>query len=67
MARMEDTAEDKKNRRRIQQATYDKAHTRQVILKLNIGTDADILEALDAQANKQGYIKSLIRADIARA
>ena len=28
-------------------------------------TDADILEKLDAIQNKQGYIKALIRADIA--
>lgn len=36
-----------------------------VYLKLNKGTDADILEKLDAVGNKQGYIKALIRADIA--
>lgn len=27
-------------------------------------TDADIIAALDAKPNKQGYIKALIRADI---
>jgi hypothetical protein len=36
------------------------------MLKLNTTTDADILEALEASGNRQGYIKSLIRADIAK-
>ena len=51
-------------------ASYDAAYatekTRQIKLKLNLKHDADILAALDATANKQGYIKSLIRADIAK-
>lgn len=45
-------------------ARYDAAHTRQIVLKLNRRTDADILRKLDEQPNKQGYIKQLIRADI---
>ena len=48
-------------------ATWDAAHTAQIKLKLNDSTDADILEWLAAQDNKQGYIKALIRADIARS
>jgi hypothetical protein len=35
-------------------------------LKLNDRTDADILEWLSQVGNKQGYIKDLIRKDIAR-
>lgn len=34
-------------------------------LKLNRRSDADIIALLDGQRNVQGYIKSLIRADIA--
>lgn len=49
-------------------AKYDAANTRQIHLKLNINTDADILDHLDTMADveggKQGYIKSLIRRDI---
>ena len=48
------------------QERYDKAHTVKICLKLNLKTDADILAALDASGNKQGYIKSLIRADLNR-
>lgn len=46
------------------QARYDAAHTRQIRLKLNLKTDADILSKLDSVDNMQGYIKELIRADI---
>lgn len=48
------------------QARYDAEHTRQIKMKLNIKTDADILEVLDAEKNKQTYIKRLIRDEIAR-
>ena len=47
-------------------AKYDAANTTQVKFKLNNKTDADILAHLDSLGNKQGYIKDLIRADIAK-
>ena len=43
---------------------YDRAHTRQYHLKLNLTTDADIIEHLNRQQSIQGYIKDLIRRDI---
>lgn len=43
---------------------YTAANTKQIALVLNIKTDADIIEHLQKQANKQGYIKELIRRDI---
>lgn len=43
---------------------YDAKNTRGIYLKLNKKTDADILGKLDSVPSKQGYIKSLIRADI---
>ena len=43
---------------------YDAKSTRQIHLKLNLNTDADILEHLDQQENVQGYIKELIRNDM---
>lgn len=36
-----------------------------IYLKLNTGTDNDIINRLNAQSNKQGYVKRLIREDIA--
>ena len=44
---------------------YDRENTVRVAIKLNKRTDADILAQLDRQDNKQGYIKALIRADMA--
>jgi hypothetical protein len=43
---------------------YDAANTVQLKMKLNKKYDADILEWLNQQPNKQGYIKQLIRADM---
>lgn len=45
-------------------AKYDATHTKQIKLKLNLKTDADIIKKLEEVENKQGYIKSLIRKDI---
>lgn len=45
-------------------AKYDKVNTKGIYLKLNIKTDADIIEKLDNVQNKQGYIKELIREKI---
>lgn len=46
-------------------AKYDAENTKQVILKLNLKTDADILQRLEEVDSKQGYIKDLIRRDMA--
>ena len=43
---------------------YDARTRAGVYLKLNKGTDADILEKLASEPNVQGYIKALIRADM---
>ena len=43
---------------------YDKNNTKQLMLKLNLKTDKDILDKLNSVDNKQGYIKKLIREDI---
>lgn len=48
------------------QAKYDKENTKQYMFKLNKIYDQDIIEMLDSQRNRQGYIKDLIRADIER-
>ena len=53
-----------KVRKYAAQERYDATHTKQIRLKLNLNTDADILKRLDEVGNTQGYIKKLIRADI---
>lgn len=45
-------------------ARYDAKNTIQKKLKFNKNTDVDILEHLETIDNFQGYIKTLIRADI---
>ena len=47
------------------QAKYDRANTKQVAIKLNRNTDADILAWLASIGNVQGYIKRLIREAMA--
>lgn len=44
---------------------YEKNNCTRVSIKLGNKTDADIIEKLNKQDNKQGYIKQLIRENIA--
>lgn len=48
------------------QDRYNKTRTTTVLLRLNKSTDTDVINALEQQPNKSGYIKALIRADIER-
>ena len=50
----------------IRKAEKEKAYIRRFGLKLNINTDADIIDQLEKQESMQGYIKKLIREDIKR-
>lgn len=47
-------------------AAWMKANTTRVYIKLTNNTDKDILQKLGTVPNKQGYIKRLIREDLAR-
>ena len=47
------------------QKKYDKKNTKQFMMKLNLKYDADIIDKLESVKNRQGYIKDLIRNDIA--
>lgn len=53
---------DKKHQEAVRR--YDAANTKPVFLKLNVKTDADVLQKLEEVGNKQGYIKALVRKDI---
>lgn len=48
------------------QDRYNKKNTVPMQFRFNRKTDADVIERLATVANKQGYIKGLIRADIER-
>lgn len=41
-------------------------HTTRVVMNLNHNTDREIIKRLSEEPSKQGYIKRLIREDIAR-
>ena len=43
---------------------YDAKNTKQIHLKLNRNTDAELIRWLEDQENVQGYIKSLIKRDM---
>lgn len=47
-------------------AEYLKENTKQFIVRINKNTDGDMIEHLEKQPNKQGYIKDLIRVDMAK-
>lgn len=47
-------------------AKFNKENTMSVNLRLNKNTDADIIEKLASVPSKMGYIKQLIRDDIAK-
>ena len=59
------TEEQKKRQHQKYNAVYDKENTTRLNVKLNNTTDQDILDFLTTIPNKQGYIKSLIRSDMA--
>ena len=46
------------------QRKYDKENTTQIILKLNIKTDADVIGKLCNVDSKQGYLKDLVRNNL---
>ncbi len=49
------------------QQKYDKANAKVYTIKVIRTTESDIIQKLDGEKNKAGYIKSLIRKDIAEA
>jgi len=53
-------------RKETPQERYHKAHTVNVNIRLMKNTEQDIIEKLRGVPNKAGYIKALIRADIAK-
>lgn len=58
--------EEARRAKNLAKDRYDKENTRPLKLKLNLKLDADILAKLETVPSMQGYIKRLIREDIAR-
>ena len=53
-------------RKETPQDRYHKAHTVSIAIRLMKNTEQDIIQKLDSVPNKAGYIKQLIRQDIAK-
>lgn len=49
---------------KIYDAKYKKENQRQVMIKINRKTEPEMLDWIEQQGNLQGYIKSLILADM---
>ena len=47
------------------QKKYAQSTTKRIAFDVNLNTDQDIIQRLSEVPNKQGYLKELIRADIA--
>ena len=56
-----------KSKRRTSQNKWIRENTKGFYIRLNKSTDQDIIDALANKDNKQGYVKALIRADLAGA
>ena len=48
------------------QDRYNKSHPVSIAIRLMKNTEQDIIQKLDSVPNKAGYIKQLIRADMAK-
>lgn len=57
------TDDERRERHKIAKAKYD-AKTRQYVMRLRMGADADIIEKLDSVPSKTEFIRELIRRDI---
>ena len=54
-------------KRRENQSKWVRKNTKGFYIRLSLEKDADIIDLLASKDNKQGYVKNLIRADIAGA
>lgn len=55
-----------REKQRLAQRRYF-AKTKQYLIRVNPDNESDIIERLDSVPNRSGYIKGLVRADIARS
>lgn len=53
-------------KKKISNARSDKRNAKTYLIKLSKNTDADIINLLDSVENRNGFIKSLLRAYLKR-
>lgn len=54
------------NEKMTPQERYNKEKTKMYAIRVVLDTEQDVIQKLDSVSNKSGYIKNLIRADIAQ-
>ena len=64
MAKINEKKRESSQAKSSANARYNEKMVKRYNFGLNIKTDADVIEQLDKQESKQGYIKGLIRKDI---
>ena len=60
------TEQERKERQAAARRKYDSTKTKQYVMRLRLGADADVIERLDSVPSKTGFIRRLVREDIAR-
>lgn len=55
---------DKLTARQRASIKYTKKHIKKYYLDLNDNTELELIEQMEKQANKQGYLKALIKQDL---
>ena len=60
------TEQERRQRQAASRRKYDSTKTKQYIMRLRLGADADVIGRLDSVPQKTEYLRRLIREDIAR-
>ena len=55
------TEHERKQRQKLAKAKYDRLRTKQYVMRLRIGADADVIKRLDSVPSKTEFIRELIR------
>lgn len=58
------TEQERRQRQKLAKAKYDRLRTKQYVMRLRIGADADVIERLDSVPSKTEFIRELIRRNI---
>lgn len=58
------TEQERKERQAASRKKYDSTKTKQYVMRLRIGADADVIKKLDSVPSKTEFIRELVRRDI---
>ena len=58
------TEQERRERQKASRRKYDSTKTKQYVMRLRIGADADVIEKLDSVPSKTEFIRELVRRDI---